>query len=159
MAILAFKLLHILSMFAAVTFVVSESVFMATAIWPGDVRTVGAVHHLTGNRPTIVGALIFVIGIVFGLLTVATGGLDFFEGWLITAYVLVVVLLAIQRLPVIQKGFRGLLDMTAEAEAGQRPVEEVSAAMAALRGPFLAVVIVNIVIFTALVVDMVVKPF
>jgi hypothetical protein len=155
---LLFKLLHILTMFTAVTLLVGESTFMAIAIWRGDVRAVAAMRRLVGRRP-VVSALTFLVGIGFGLLTVATGGLDFFAGWLIAAYVMVVALLAISGLPVVQKGYLGLVDKATEAEAGQRPVEDVARDMAALRRSFGLVVAANWVLFAAIIADMVLKPF
>jgi len=155
---LIFKLLHILSMFTAVTLLVGESTFMAIAIRRGDVRALAAIRRLMGGRP-VVPALIFLVGIGFGLLTVATGGLDFFAGWLIAAYVMVVVLLAISGLPVVQKGLLGLANKATEAEAGQRPIEDVARDMAALRFSFGLVVAANWVLFAAIIADMVLKPF
>jgi hypothetical protein len=155
---LLFKLLHILTMFTAVTLLVGESTFMAIAIWRGDVRAVAAMRRLVGRRP-VVSALTLLVGIGFGLLTVATGGLDFFAGWLIAAYVMVVALLAISGLPVVQKGYLGLVDKATEAEAGQRPVEDVARDMAALRRSFGLVVAANWVLFAAIIADMVLKPF
>jgi hypothetical protein len=155
---LIFKLLHILSMFTAVTLLVGESTFMAIAIWRGDVRALAAIRRLLGGRP-VVPALIFLVGIGFGLLTVATGGLDFFAGWLIAAYVMVVALLGISGLPVVQKGLLGLVDKATEAEAGQRPMEDVAQDMAAFRLRFGLVVVANWVLFAAIIADMVLKPF
>jgi len=156
--VLIFKALHILTMFGAVTFLVSEAVFAAVAIWRGDVAALAAIRRFTGRRP-VVGALLFLAGIGFGLLAVATGGFDFFEGWLIAAYVLVVALFAVNGLPIVQKGLVGLTDKALEAEAGQRPAEEVVREMAMLRGRILMVVATNVAIFAALILDMVLKPF
>jgi hypothetical protein len=153
-----FKALHILGMFAAVTLLVSESIFMSVAIWRGDVRALAAIRRFSGRRP-LLGSSLFLVAIAFGLLTVATGGFDFFAGWLIAAYVLVVVLFAISALPVVQKGLLGLTDKAVEADAGQRPAEEVLRDMAALRGSIAAVVAANVVLFAALILDMVLKPF
>jgi hypothetical protein len=155
---LAFKALHILTMFAAVAFLVGESTFIAIAIWRGDVRALAAIRRLTGGRP-VVGAALFLIGIGFGLLTVATGGFDFLAGWLIAAYVMVVALFAVSALPVVQKGLLGLIRRAVEAEAGQRPAEEVARDMAAFRGRIVTVVTINAALFAALILDMVLKPF
>jgi hypothetical protein len=155
---LVFKVLHILSMFTAVTLLVGESTFMAIAIWRGDVRAVAAMRRVVGRRP-VVSSLIFLVGIGFGLLAVATGGLDFFAGWLIAAYVMVVAILASNALPVVQKGFLGLVDKATDAEAGQRPMEDVVQEMAALRRSFGLVVAANWILFGAIIVDMVLKPF
>jgi len=104
---LVFKVLHVLRMFAAVTFLLGESTYAAVAVWRGDVKGAGR-HWAAGRPPPGDRCLIFLSGIVFGLLTAATGGLDFFAGWLIAAYVMVVVLLSLSALPVIQKGLVGL---------------------------------------------------
>jgi hypothetical protein len=155
---LAFKVLHILSMFAAVTFLLGESTYLAVAIWRRDVKALAAIRRVAGRRP-LVGALIFLIGIGLGLLTAATGGLDFFAGWLIAAYVMVVVLLGLSGLPVIQKGLLGLADKAVDVEAGRRPAEEVIAEMATLRRGIGLVVAANWLLFGAIIVDMIVKPF
>ena len=155
---IVFKVLHIVSMFIAVTFLVGESTAMAIAIWRGDVRAVAAIRRLVGRRP-VVSSLIFLVGLGFGLLTVTTGGLDFFSGWLIAAYVMIVALFAISGLPVVQKGFLGLVDKATEADAGQRPMEDVAWEMAALRRSFALVVAVNWVLLGAIIADMVLKPF
>lgn len=155
---LIFKALHVLAMFGAVTFLVGEAVFAGIAIWRGDVRALAGLRRLAGRRP-VVAATLFVAGIGFGLLTVATGGFDFFAGWLIAAYVLVVLLFALNGLPIVQKGLVGITDKAVEAEAGHVPTEEVVREMRIVRGPVLAVVAANIAIFALLILDMVVKPF
>lgn len=155
---LVFKTLHILAMFGAVTFLVGEAAFAAIAIWRGDVRALAAMRRITGRRP-VVAATLFVVGIGFGLLTVATGGFDFFAGWLIAAYVLVIVLFVLNGLPIVQKGLVGITDKAVEADAGQLPAEEVVREMVIARRPVLAVVAANIVIFALLILDMVLQPF
>jgi hypothetical protein len=155
---LIFKALHILSMFAAIAFLVGESILFATAIWRGDVRALAAMRRLAGRRP-FVGALLLLVGIGFGLLTVATGGFDFFARWLVAAYVLVVATVGINLLPVVQKGFLGLSDKAAEAEAGRLHVADVEREMLGFRGRFAAVAAANMAGFTAIILDMVLKPF
>jgi len=66
---------------------------------------------------------------------------------------------AVSALPVVQKGYLGLVDKATEAEAGQRPMEEVARDMAALRRSFGLVVVANWVLFGAIILDMVLKPF
>ncbi len=154
---LIFKVLHILSMFAAVTFLVGEALLYARAISRGDVPGLAAVRRLVGGRP-IVGAAFLMAGIVFGVLAAMTGGIDFFAGWLIAAYVLVVTLFAVNASPWVQRLPR-LGEQAMEAVAGQRPVEEVAAAMAAIRSATLIVVAANVVLFAAIIADMVLKPF
>jgi hypothetical protein len=152
-----FKALHVLSMFAAVTFLIGEALLYAVAIWRGDVAGLAAVRRLVGGRP-VVGVSFLVAGIVFGVLAALTGGFEFFAGWLIAAYGLVVALFLVNGSPWVQRLPR--LGMEAiEAEAGQRPVEEVVAAMAAVRTGILAAVGLNIALFAAIIADMVFKPF
>ena len=155
---LIFKALHILTMFGAVVFLLGESTYLAAAVWRGDIRAVAAMRRFAGKRP-VIGAAIFFVGIGFGLLAAATGGLDFFAGWLIAAYVLVVVLLGLSALPVIQKGLVGIYGMAVEAEAGQRPAKDVTEEMARRRRGIALVVAANWVLFGLIILDMVLKPF
>ena len=151
-----FKLLHILSMFAAVTFLVGEALLYARAILREDVRALAAVRRLVGGRP-IVGAGFLVLGIVFGLLAALTGGFDVLAGWLIAAYALVLLLFAINATPWVQR--LPLLGAAAiEAEEGVRPREAVERDMAGMRSVVLVAVALNVIIFVAIIADMVLKP-
>jgi uncharacterized membrane protein len=155
---LIFKVLHVLSMFAAVTLTMGDSLFIANAIRRGDVRALASYQRVVGARP-VIGASIFLAGIAFGLLTVATGGLDFFAGWLIAAYVLVVVLLAFQAAaPPVRKMVK-LAREAVDAEEGRGSRDDVIRGMDAIRGGFPLVVGVNAVLFAAIIADMVLKPF
>jgi hypothetical protein len=153
---LLFKALHILFMFAAVTLLMGDSLFLALAVRRRDVRALAAFQRLVGARP-VLGAGAFGLGIVFGLLTVATGGFDFLEGWLVAAYVLVAVILVLNASPPVQRITR-LAREAAEVEAEGRPVEAVIEAMGASRALPWAVA-ANAALFTALILDMVFKPF
>lgn len=152
---LIFKALHILSMFSAVTILVGEALFYARAIGRRDVAALAAVRRVMGGRP-VVGVAFLMGGIAFGLLTALTGGFDFFAGWLIAAYLLVVALFLVNGSPWVQRLPKiGL--MAIEAEAGQRPVEEVVRAMATSRAGLMAAI--NVAIVAAIIADMVLKPF
>jgi len=156
--VLIFKALHILLMFTAVTLLVGEELFIALAIWRRDVTGLATIHRLSGRRIlTYAGAGIFLAGVVFGLLTVATGGLDFLAGWLIAAYVQVLAILLLNGSPLVQKGLMSLVEEAVEAEAGQRPVGEVVRHMASSPGAI--VVAANVVLIAAIILDMVLKPF
>ena len=153
---LIFKLLHIWSMFAAVTLLVGEALFYARAILRADVAGLAAVRRLVGGRP-VVGAAFLVAGIVFGLLAALTGGFDLLAGWLLAAYALMVALFAVNGSPWVQRLPRlGLEAM--QAEAGQRPVDDVVRAMAGTRTAVLVAVVLNVALFAAIILDMVVKP-
>lgn len=154
---LIFKALHILSMFAAVTLLVGEALLYARAIWRIDVAELAAVRRLVGGRP-LLGVAFLVAGIVFGLFNALTGGFDVFDGWLIAAYVLIVALFLVNGSPWVQRLPR-LGAEAIEAVAGQRPVDEVVAAMTTMRPVILVAVTVNVVLFAAIIADMVLKPF
>jgi hypothetical protein len=155
--VLIFKALHIMSMFAAVTFLVGEAVLYAMAIWRRDVAGLAAVRRLVGGRP-VLGASFLVAGILFGLLNALTGGFDVFDGWLIAAYLLIVALFVVNGSPWVQRLPR-LGAEAIEAEAGQRPFDEVVAAMTTMRAVIFVAVTVNVVLFAAIIADMVLKPF
>jgi hypothetical protein len=109
-----------------------------------------------GGRP-VVGAAFLVAGIVFGLLAALTGGFDLLTGWLLAAYVLILALFAVNGSPWVQRLPQlGLEAM--EAEAGQRPVDDVLRAMAGTRTAVLVAVALNVALFAAIILDMVVKP-
>ena len=151
-----FKVLHILSMFTAVTLLISVPIFAALAIWQRDVRGAAAVYRLArlpGN--TVLGTVFLLAGIVFGLLTAATGGFDFFAGWLIAAYVMVAALILTNLLPAKHR-VRQILEEAVEAEAGPRPVDEVVRNMATAP---IWVFAIDVVLFVAIIADMVLKPF
>jgi hypothetical protein len=87
---LIFKTLHILSMVTMITIFSGGEFSYSFAIWRRDVRALASFHRMEKqSRSGVVGLLALVAGVAFGLLTAATGGLDFFDGWLLVAYVLV----------------------------------------------------------------------
>jgi hypothetical protein len=153
---LIFKALHILSMFAAVTLLVGTQTFGALAIWQRDVRGLAALLRLA-RRPgnTVIGLAFLFAGVVFGLLTAATGGLDLFAGWLIAAYVMVAALILSNLVPAKHR-VRQVAEEAVEAEAGQRPVDEVVRDMATAPPWVFAI---DVALFAAIIVDMVMKPF
>jgi uncharacterized membrane protein len=153
---LIFKALHILSMVAMITIFSGGEFFFAFAVWRRDVRALATLIRLEKqSRAPIFGIVALIAGIVFGLLTAATGGMDFFKGWLIAAYVLVAVFL-INANTLGMKLIR-LADKAVEADEGKRPAEEVVRDMAASRAGLFF--LVNAAIFAAIIVDMVLKPF
>jgi hypothetical protein len=102
------------------------------------------------------GDIYYAIGFVFGLLAAVTGGFDVLDGWLIAAYVLVA-LFFVNAL-IFARATGRLGQMAVEADEGQRPVEEVVAAMAA-SNPARRLLLGNATIFALLILDMVLKPF
>jgi uncharacterized membrane protein len=152
-----FLAFHILSMFTMVTLFSGGEFFYVLAIRQRDVHALAWLHrtaHRTRFPFVAIGAL--VAGVAFGLLTAATGGFDFLDGWLIAAYLLVALFFV--NATVIGKDVIQLADKAVEADAGQRPVEEVAREMAATNRATLLFV-VNVAIFAAIILDMVLKPF
>jgi uncharacterized membrane protein len=151
-----FKALHILSMIAMVTIEIGSEFLYAFAISRRDVRGLATVHRLLEQAragPASIAAL--VSGVVFGLLTAATGGFDFLDGWLIAAYVLLIVLIVTTTVflrPALRLGRAAV-----EAEEGQGASDDVVREMAAHRTVLWFAIDVAVVV--AFVVDMVLKPF
>ena len=152
-----FKALHVVSMFTVVAAEIGAEFLFAFTISRRDVRGLATVHRMLEQaRIGTIGIGVFAAGIVFGLLTVATGGLDFFAGWLIAAYVLVALILVIAG-RLWPKELLPLGVKAVEAEAGQRPAEEVVRGMAASRAVLWFGVMATI--FVLIILDMVLKPF
>jgi len=153
---LLWKTLHILSMVTMMTMFIGAEVFYAGAIWRRDGRALAWVQRtVEGAGVGIIGMLGILAGIIFGLLTVATGGFDFAAGWLIVAYVLVVAFFINSFL----LGMR-LVDvakMAVKAEDDGRVPDEVLRAVPPNQGAVLLAV--NATLFALIIIDMVVKPF
>jgi len=154
---LIFKALHILSMFSVVTMEIGAEFLFAFAIARRDVRGLATVHRILEQaRLGPISIAVFIAGIVFGLLTALTGGLDLLAGWLIAAYVLVAVIL-VGGSRLWPKVLLPLGAKAVEAEAGQRPVEDVVRDMAASRAVWWHVGMATL--FVLIILDMVLKPF
>lgn len=153
---LIWKLLHILSMVTMITAFIGAQVFYATAVRRQDVRALAFVQASIERAAVgIIALLGMVLGIVFGVLAATTGAFALDEGWLIVAYVLVAAFFVNSFLiggAVVRAGKQAI-----EAEAGARPTEDVFQGVDANRGVIL--VSINIVIFVAVIADMVLKPF
>jgi len=153
-----FMALHILSMFTMVTLFSGGELFYLFAIRERDVRALAWLHR-TAERTRLgyvaLGAL--VAGVAFGLLTAATGGLDFFDGWLLAAYLLVALFFVYAIMN--GRGMIRLAEKAVEADAGRRPVEEVVGEVAAATNRITLLFAGNVAIFAAIILDMVLKPF
>jgi len=154
---LIFKALHILSMFSVVMMEIGAEFLYAFAIARRDVRALATVHRILEQvRLGPISIAVFISGVVFGLLTALTGGFDFLAGWLIAAYVLVAVIL-VGGSRLWPKVFLPLGAKAVEAEAGQRPVDEVVRDMVATRAVWWHVAMATL--FVLIILDMVLKPF
>ena len=153
---LIFKALHIFALVAMIAVFSGCELLVEAAIWRRDVAALAALHLLERrNLIPVFGLALFAAGVVFGLLTVATAGFDFLEGWLIAAYILVALFLVNS----IVMGRRAvqLLNDAGEVAEGRRPAEDLIQSMPSSRGVYLFVT--NMAIFAAIILDMVFKPF
>ena len=97
-----------------------------------DVRALAAIYRFERRLragPIAIAAL--VAGIVFGLLTAATGGFEFLDGWGIAAYVLVAGFLVSSTMflrPALRFG-----QAAADAEEAGRPTDELASGMGSSR--------------------------
>ena len=86
-AFVAFKYLHVVSMFFAVALAVSGEIVVRRVAQSGDPRvirtTIEKVKPLSG--PISTG--LFLAGVVFGIIAALTGQIDLLQPWLIAAYV------------------------------------------------------------------------
>jgi hypothetical protein len=152
-----FKALHILSMFSVVAMEIGAEFLYAFAISRRDVRALATVHRILEQaRLGPISIALFLSGVVFGLLTVLTGGFDFLAGWLIAAYVLVAVIF-VSGARLWPRVLLPLGAKAVEAEAGQRPVEDVVGDMVA--SPAVRWFVGMATIFVLIILDMVLKPF
>lgn len=85
------KVLHIFSMFLAVTVLFAPEVLYFSAARNRDVVALRRVGMLT-RRTEVLGTALFILGIVAGLLTAIAQSRSLFVTWLITAYVIVALL-------------------------------------------------------------------
>jgi uncharacterized membrane protein len=147
------KVVHIVSMFAGVTILVGGEWFYLRAMRRPDVPAMRAFARIYGRLDRI-GIGFLSLGVLFGLATAATGGFAFTAGWLVAAYVLVVALYVVG---FASTPFLLRVGRLVEANSGDEPGPELAAAV---RSPAPVVTaVVSIVLYVAVIADMVIKPF
>ena len=148
------KLLHILSMFTAVTLLFGGEIAFNLAARARHVPTIRRVLAAVG--PVFyagIGAL--VIGVVFGLVTALTGSWNLTAGWLLLAYLLVAASFVVG-FTIGTPWYRDVA--TAASESGEEAVSPgLAAALADRRGA--ASVLASATLYVAIIADMVLKPF
>jgi uncharacterized membrane protein len=153
--VLIWKTLHIISMVTMIVTFIGVETFYAAAVRRRDVKALAFVHRTverTGLGFVALGAL--AAGVVFGLLTAATGGFDFVASWLVVAYVLVGAFL-VNGFTVGERVVR-IGRAAVKAEAGELPPEDVARDMASTRAVYL--VAANAALFALIIADMTLKP-
>jgi len=153
---LIWKTLHVLSMVTMVTVFIGAEIFYAAAMRRRDVQALAFIQRTVERTGAgFIGLGGILLGIVFGLLTAATGGFDFTAGWLIVAYVLVAAFFvnaAIFGQRAVRAG-----KVAMEAVDGGASVDEATVDLSTNYG--LMVLVVNLVLFVGIITDMVLKPF
>lgn len=144
--------LHIFCMFIAVAAALGTEVFVASAVRRRDLAALRA-YERNAAWVDPVGLLFLVAGIAFGLIAAAWGNLDLFQGWLLSAYVLVVigVIAGVASLP-----YANRLRAAVRDNEGDEPGEALVTVMASPQ-PYVWTA-VSIVVFGAIIWVMVFKP-
>jgi hypothetical protein len=148
------KFLHIATMFTAVALSLGPAVLIRFVARNRNARSIQAVAEGSASLARFIGP-IFALGVIFGLVTVFVGGFDFLAPWLIVAYVLFAVGIAV--------GAGGEGPWTAEVARAAAANAEPTAGPALVglltsqRANFLFWAFALILL--ALIFDMVVKPF
>jgi hypothetical protein len=146
------KVLHVVTMFSAVTLLVGGSVsfdVLARTRDPAALARFWSVQEPLTN----VGVGLIVAGIVFGLVTAIVGPFDLTQPWLIIAYVLVAVLFVLG--PIEGRLAKRAAD--AAAQAGDVWTDELEALASDRRRESLTYA--STLIYVIIIVDMVAKPF
>ncbi len=151
--VLIWKFLHIASMFTAVTALFAYDVVIHRSAARGDASTVSAVGKL---KPLVenTGVVMFLLGIVFGLITAIVGPFDLTQGWLITAYVLVAIILVIGGGP--ESAWLKQLIQAADRSGGDGQSPEFTERV---HDPRRHLTWVSAFLYAAVIYVMVVKPF
>jgi uncharacterized membrane protein SirB2 len=146
------KFLHILSMFVATTLLFAPDLIFYRAARARDVdalRRIGAVSKAVVNT----GIVTFFVGMGFGFLAALTGGFYLTAPWLITAYIIVVVLILLGA--VVESPH-----FTRIAQAAERSGERFSPELERLvESPIRHLTWLSVVLYGAVIYTMVAKPF
>ncbi len=144
--------LHILSMFSAVTIVAGGALFVTWAVRRRDLDGL-RVYFRIAPRMDMLGGILFVAGIVFGLIAAMVTGWDLFSTWLIFAYVLVVVVIgtggAIS--PYLKR-----VKIALDANEGEEVGEDLGRLLNSPTAPLAAAVLIAAI--ALIIADMVYKP-
>ena len=147
------KFFHIVSMFAAVSLFVGTSVLFGRLV---GTRDVVAIRRFEGVAVPVVRVAIglVLLGLVFGLITVNDENFSYTQGWLIAAYLIFGALFA---LGPFEGRWQARIFAAAKASPDDAPSPELEA-MIANTGRR-AVVLTSMVLYVAIIYDMVMKPF
>ncbi len=118
-----FVFLHIVTMFAAVAFVIGSDLFLQRAIQSRDVRTIQGTFQTVVPLARFIPVL-FLIGAILGLVA-AYLGYNLLQGWLIAAYVIFIVAMGLDG--GVATPWRRKAGQAAAASALDKPSPELTA--------------------------------
>ena len=147
------KVLHVVSMFSAVTLLVGGSVYFDLIVRKRDARLLARFGSLAMGPLANVGVALIVAGIVFGIVTAIVGDFDLTETWLVIAYVIAVLLFILGPI----EGRLAARAIEAAEAAGDGWPEELAKVAEDPRRTALSWA--SPLLYVAIFVDMVAKPF
>ena len=151
---LILTILHILAMFVAFAFTTGVGILAVAVANSGDVRTIRVMTRVV--TPFLrAGTWILLAGVIFGFGTASAEGYALGSKWLITAYVLVILIFGIGA-GVHQAWLRRLASAAAASPEDQRSAELVAVTQdrtARIAGP------ISGLLWIAVIVVMVLKPW
>ncbi len=148
-----FKYLHVLTMFAAVAAAIVPELVLHAVARRGDVA------GLRGLLPTAEKAgklipMLFVTGLVFGIIAAVAGEFDLLRPWLIASYVLFAIALGVGAL--VSDPWAKRLGEAAFASPTDAPSAELQAAIHDRRGTIASTILMTMIVVILFL--MVVKP-
>jgi drug/metabolite transporter (DMT)-like permease len=147
------KFLHVVTMFAAVSLFVGESVLFERIARSRDVP---AIRRFGALAPPVVRTAIALVllGLVFGLITVNDEHFSYTDTWVVIAYFLYAGLFALGP-------FEGRFQTRITDAAKASPDDAASPQLEALISNTgrRAIVVISMVLYVAIIYDMVMKPF
>jgi hypothetical protein len=149
-----FVFLHVLSMFAAVAATFGSAFLAHRAVATRHVPTIRGVFSMAKTLAQA-GPIFFIVGLLFGLVAIFTQGLNPFRPWLLIAYVLFAIAMAVGIR--IHAPYARAVGMAAEASPDAAPSPELNRAIDNPQETFaywLDYAVVIVIIF-----DMITKPF
>ena len=148
-----FIYLHIIMMFAAVAVSIGSGLLLHRVAQSGDVRTIRTTFGLAkpfGQSTPI----LFIIGLIFGLLAAAAGSFNFLAPWLILSYGLFAAAMVVGT--VVTKPWQQRVGKAAVLNQGDAPSADLQAAIGDQRGQL--GLWINTALIVAIVFVMVAKP-
>lgn len=149
-----FKFLHILAMFSAVGVSTGTEFVLHRVANSGDVRAI-KIAFGAGKLTGMLTPILFVIGMLFGLLAAWTGSWNFLAPWLIIAYVLFATALVLG--VKIVGPWNQKVGKAAAMNQGETPSAELQALLHDKRA--LQAMYATYALIVLLVFDMIIKPF